>query len=314
MAEGRFAPLRSTIWTDPEFIALSANAQRVYLLALSQPNVSFAGALAYTEKRWAGMASDTTRGSVADGINELEDARFVFYDDETEELIIRSFVRHNRIFEQRQLHNALKKAAHSILSPALCALWWAEQTDEVKALVGRLNGISEEAGREPLVTKDLDLDLDLEPQPEPVEGNAASDEAGAGEVVQWTDLVAENASPSFLIEGDGVVAALVADYGSAAVEGAFTSLAIDGESFQFASHLAKRVRSFLGDPPAKAAPHPRDSIAAAARRLAEEGAAQLAAVKAEAAALPSLEERAAKVEARRAERLRAKGATEAEAS
>lgn len=160
-----YAPLLCSIWNDDRFIALPSQAQRVYLLAFSQANTSYAGVVPYTEKRWAKRAPDTTPGSIAEAVNHLIDGSFVLLDDDTEELWVRSFIKHNKINEQKQLHRALAAACRSILSPTIRGAVHGQLCDEVKDLLSRgadpWPGGSETPAGEPLYDLDLDPDLDL---------------------------------------------------------------------------------------------------------------------------------------------------------
>lgn len=116
-----YAPIYTNIWQNADFAALSANAQRVYLLLLSQPNIAYTGVISRTSGRWARMAGDTNVDDVDAGITELAEcpARFVLVDDDTEELWIRTFIRHNRVIQQPQLRTAMVRAYPAILSERL---------------------------------------------------------------------------------------------------------------------------------------------------------------------------------------------------
>jgi hypothetical protein len=89
----KYAPIVTAIWRDEHFRALTAGAQRTYLLLVSQPDISAAGTLALTLRRWAAMAADTTSETFRADLTELERARFVVIDEHTEELLVRSFVK-----------------------------------------------------------------------------------------------------------------------------------------------------------------------------------------------------------------------------
>lgn len=88
------AHLLSAIWSDPDWIALTAGAQRTYMLLLSQPKLTMIGLLDHLPSRWARLAADTTLASVEGDIAELEASRFVLVDPSTDEVLIRSLVRH----------------------------------------------------------------------------------------------------------------------------------------------------------------------------------------------------------------------------
>lgn len=89
------ARLLAAIWSDPDWLALSSNAQRLYVLVLSQPKLSLVGAIDYLPNRWAQYATDTTIDDIETAVDELADARFVLVDRNTCELAIRSFARHD---------------------------------------------------------------------------------------------------------------------------------------------------------------------------------------------------------------------------
>ena len=113
------ARIYGSIWQDPDFCALSSRAQRIYILALSQPGVSFCGVVSYTARRWAQMADDTGPKIVERAVSELETAGFVIADNQTQELWIRSFVRHDGILESPNLVTAMWKDVPGIFSPLI---------------------------------------------------------------------------------------------------------------------------------------------------------------------------------------------------
>lgn len=87
------ARLLTSVWTDADWLALSAGAQRLYMVLLSQPKLSLAGCLDVMPARWASTAPDETEESVRANLAELAAGWFVVVDDETGELVIRTFVR-----------------------------------------------------------------------------------------------------------------------------------------------------------------------------------------------------------------------------
>lgn len=110
------ARIQTTIWHDPDFLALTGTAQRIYFLALSQEQVNFCGVVPYTARRWARLATNTTFKEVTKGIIELVAARFILVDEGTEELFIRSFVKNDGILKSPNLVTAMGRdflAIHS---------------------------------------------------------------------------------------------------------------------------------------------------------------------------------------------------------
>lgn len=116
----QFAPLYTDIWNDEKFLALSGNAQRMFMLAFSQQNITWAGVLPFTAKRWSKLAKDTTPKSVAAAFTELAGAGFVVVDEDTEEVWVRSYVKHNST-KQPKLRQAAIRSFSEISSPTICS-------------------------------------------------------------------------------------------------------------------------------------------------------------------------------------------------
>ena len=64
----------ATIWNDPEFIALEAGPQRLYMFLLSQPDLSHAGLVPMRIRRWAKKVADYNAGRIEDELATLEHA------------------------------------------------------------------------------------------------------------------------------------------------------------------------------------------------------------------------------------------------
>lgn len=88
-----YAHVVTSIWTDPDFCARSAGAQRTYFMLFSQPDINAAGILPLTIKRWALTVKQSERKNLASWLNELTAENFVVVDDSTEELLVRSFIK-----------------------------------------------------------------------------------------------------------------------------------------------------------------------------------------------------------------------------
>lgn len=96
------------IWDDDDFLALSPNAQRLFMFLLSQRDLAHTGVLALRERRWARQASGLTVQSITDALTELAAARFVVVDEDAEELLIRSFIRRDKVYRQPNVLRAAR--------------------------------------------------------------------------------------------------------------------------------------------------------------------------------------------------------------
>lgn len=115
MARGHGRILTS-IWDDADFLALDPQEQRLYLFLISQPNLNHAGLLDLTLKRWSRKARGLTTAELEKTLQALEAARFIVMDDDTEELLIRSFVRNDGVWKQPKVMGAMVSGALEISS------------------------------------------------------------------------------------------------------------------------------------------------------------------------------------------------------
>lgn len=118
--------VRASIWNDPDFIALSVPAQRLYLFLLSQPDLSHAGLIPYRARRWASKVAEIGPDEIDADLRELQDARFVVTDEDTEEVLVRTFVRNDEVYRQPKVMLRMREDARQIESPHLRAAFAKE--------------------------------------------------------------------------------------------------------------------------------------------------------------------------------------------
>lgn len=124
-----YGKLMTSIWTDDDFRALSGAAQRLYMLLLASPKMNSAGVLPLSPSRWVGLARDATLEGTRRALSELLDRGYVVTDEATEEVWIRSFIRHDKAYRNSKMLTGLKATVESgIESTALKALARAELT------------------------------------------------------------------------------------------------------------------------------------------------------------------------------------------
>jgi hypothetical protein len=108
-----------SIWNDRDFRALDRAAQGMYAFLVSQDRLDYAGVLQITLRSWASAAADLTVAEVENTLDVLEKHRFVIVDRDTEELMIRTFVRRDELWRQPKMMLAVVAAAQKIQSPRL---------------------------------------------------------------------------------------------------------------------------------------------------------------------------------------------------
>lgn len=90
-----YARIKTSIWSDPEFRALPIDAQWLYHLIIEQPEISLCGVIRPALARWSDFAPDMTIGRVKKAVGTLSTKNYILSDIAKDELLIRSFVRHD---------------------------------------------------------------------------------------------------------------------------------------------------------------------------------------------------------------------------
>jgi hypothetical protein len=121
-----YAQVHQRIWADPEWRSLDADAQLLYLLLLSQPSMNFAGVLPLQLRKWAACVSGWDPPTVDMALSRLADARFVVVDADTEEVLVRSFIRNDGGFKTPGVLKSALKFAEAAQSPAIRAALYVE--------------------------------------------------------------------------------------------------------------------------------------------------------------------------------------------
>lgn len=110
------ARILTAIWRDEDFRALTVDQQHTYLAVVSQQALTYAGVLDYRPGRLAALAKDNTPARVAKAVKSLERPRFLLVDRETEELLARSYVRHDGVMNRLNMGKAVARAVDEIVS------------------------------------------------------------------------------------------------------------------------------------------------------------------------------------------------------
>lgn len=122
MAGRSYSRFKLEAWTQPEWRALTSSAQRLYMLLLTQPTLTAAGCLPRQPRKWAQLAADTTVESIEQALAELAEARYVLLDDDTEEVLIRTFIHHDGWVANVRRAKAVESAVSRIESTGLRAV------------------------------------------------------------------------------------------------------------------------------------------------------------------------------------------------
>jgi hypothetical protein len=117
------ARLYVSIWDDEDFLALPSSAQRLYMFLISQKDLTFCGVIPLRITRWARKAKGLTITDVRGDLELLTAGSqpFIIMDDDTGELLVRTFVRNDRIWRQPNLMKSARAAAQLIESATIRA-------------------------------------------------------------------------------------------------------------------------------------------------------------------------------------------------
>jgi hypothetical protein len=107
--------IKVEVWeAGSDWRRLSLDAQWTYEMLVSQPQISMCGTVPYTPKKWAKLASDLTIERAEQAIHELEQAWYVIVDRETDELLVRTFVKHDQPWNMPNLIIAARRQFREI--------------------------------------------------------------------------------------------------------------------------------------------------------------------------------------------------------
>jgi hypothetical protein len=130
----------TSIWKDPDFLALDEGAQRLYLFLISQEELSYCGVMPLRVPRWARKAAGLTGTGVEQNLKVLEGTAypsangdeasrmrpFVITDEDTGELFVRSLLRRDSAWKQPNLLKQARESAAQIESPRILGVLLAE--------------------------------------------------------------------------------------------------------------------------------------------------------------------------------------------
>lgn len=110
------ATINVDIWSDDDFRALTSPAQSLYFKLTSHPKLDYCGCVEFHPGRLAAMSKEQSTGDVMIAAQELSDTYFCVFDQSTDEVLVRSFLRHDGVMSQPRLAVSAAKAYGGIAS------------------------------------------------------------------------------------------------------------------------------------------------------------------------------------------------------
>lgn len=113
------AQIRVRIWQDDDFRDLPPDAQHLYFVLLTAPLLSYCGVTDWRPKRIASQSAGWREELVMKAGYTLHDLRYLVIDEDTEEVLIRSFVRNDGLMKQPRMAVSMANAYAATASKSI---------------------------------------------------------------------------------------------------------------------------------------------------------------------------------------------------
>jgi hypothetical protein len=113
------ARIHTAIWEDPDFLALKVAEQHAYFMLVSNLGLSRCGVITYIPARFEHLAADLTAARLRKAIDGLRSSRFAIIDPRTQEILVRSYVRHDGVLDRVNMGKATGTAFEAVVSADL---------------------------------------------------------------------------------------------------------------------------------------------------------------------------------------------------
>jgi len=113
------AQVRRDIWSDEDFRELPQASQWLYLHVITSPTISYCGVADWRPARIAALTGDMTARSIEAAAVELEGNHYLIIDRDTEEVLVRSWVKHDGLMGKWNMAAALARTYGEVASKVL---------------------------------------------------------------------------------------------------------------------------------------------------------------------------------------------------
>ena len=114
-----YAQIQTSIWTNDDILDLDMTEQWLYLHLVTHGKLSYCGTMDWRPKRIPPMAHGLTLGEVTDAAEVLQAKRYIIVDEDTEEVLVRSFIRNDGLLKQKNMGGAVANAYKDVGSRQL---------------------------------------------------------------------------------------------------------------------------------------------------------------------------------------------------
>lgn len=110
------ARMQTKLWHKEDWRALTVDAQWTYEMLCQNDALSYVGVIDYRPGRFAVLAEDQTTRRITAAIKLLERGRWALVDRQTEELLVRTYVRHDGVMDRANMGKAVGRALARVVS------------------------------------------------------------------------------------------------------------------------------------------------------------------------------------------------------
>ena len=172
-----YAQIRINIWNDDDFCDLTPDAQLLYFVLISHPSMNRAGVGTWHAGRLANLNATWDKHRVNLAAVELIDAYFIVIDEDTDEFLVRTFVRHDGLMKQRNMATTMAREFAGVGSRRIKSVivfelqklhkefpgWKGWESEEAVGLLGK-KAINPTASPKVYPTFDPSVDPSIDPK------------------------------------------------------------------------------------------------------------------------------------------------------
>lgn len=118
--------IQESIWRDSHWRSLSRTAQATYMQLLSQKELDCAGVLPLQVFKWAKGCDSVTEADIWADLEELQRERFVFFDMDSDEAFIRTYIRNSNVIKSPNMMKSALRSARLVASEPIRVVLAAE--------------------------------------------------------------------------------------------------------------------------------------------------------------------------------------------
>lgn len=113
------ARMKTSMWRKEDWRALTVESQWLYQALAQHEALSRCGVVDYRAGRIAALASNGNASKIDRAAKALEAGRYIVIDRQTEELLVRTYVRHDGVLDRKNMGKAVGRALAVVVSTTL---------------------------------------------------------------------------------------------------------------------------------------------------------------------------------------------------